>query len=289
MVIFDYDEAFSRNIGWFTPAEQLRLRQARIGIAGMGGVGGVHLLTLTRLGVGRFRIADLDRFALVNFNRQAGAACSSLDREKTAVMAAMARDINPELELAEFPEGVNAGNVDAFLDGVDVYVDGLDYFVFETRRMVYDACRRKGIPVVLVVPLGMGASLLHFLPDGPAFEEYFRLEDGGRDEWPVRFLAGVAPALLHRHYLAYPEIVNFAAQRVPSTGAACQICSGLAATSVAKILLGRGPISGVPHSSQYDAYAGRFKRVWRPGGNRHPLQRIAIAYINYRLRREGKT
>lgn len=288
MAAFDYNEAFSRNIGWFTPAEQQQLRQARVAIAGLGGVGGVHLLTLVRLGIERFRIADLDRFALVNFNRQAGAACSSIDREKTAVMAAMARDINPELGLDEFPDGVHAGNVDAFLDGVDVYVDGLDYFVFETRRLVYDACRRKGIPVVLAVPLGMGASLLHFLPEGPDFESYFRLEDGRREEWPVRFLAGVAPALLHRHYLAYPDIVDFAAQRVPSTGAACQICSGMAATSVAKILLKRGLIEAVPRSMQFDAYTGRFKHVWRPGGNRHPLQRLAIAYINYRLRRAGK-
>ncbi|MCA1925216.1 MAG: ThiF family adenylyltransferase [Thiobacillus sp.] len=288
MSVFNYEEAFSRNIGWFTPSEQHALRSARVAIAGMGGVGGVHLLTLARLGVGRFRIADLDRFALVNFNRQAGASCSSLDQEKTAVMARMARDINPELELDAFSDGVSAANIDAFLRGVDVYVDGLDYFVFETRRMVYDACRARGIPVVLAVPLGMGASLLHFLPEGPGFEDYFRLEDGGRDEWPVRFLAGVAPALLHRHYLAYPEIVDFAAQRVPSTGAACQICSGLAATSVAKLLLGRGGVVGVPRSSQFDAYTGRFKRVWRPGGNRHPLQRLAIGYINYRLRRAGK-
>lgn len=289
MAGFEYGEAFSRNIGWFTPSEQGVLRRSRVAIAGMGGVGGVHLLTLTRLGIGRFRIADLDRFALVNFNRQAGAACSSLDKEKTTVMARMARDINPELDLIEFSDGVNAQNVHEFLDGVDVYVDGLDYFVFETRRLVYDACRVKGIPIVLAVPLGMGASLLHFLPTGPSFEEYFRLDDGSPDEWPVRFLAGVAPALLHRHYLAYPEIVDFAAQRVPSTGAACQICSGVAATSVAKILLGRGKIEGAPRSLQFDAYTGKFRRVWRPGGNRHILQRVAIAYINWRLRRAVKS
>lgn len=288
MNAFDYDEAFSRNIGWTTPDEQRILRGARVAIAGMGGVGGVHLLTLTRLGIGRFRIADLDRFALVNFNRQAGASCSTLGNEKVDVMATMARDINPLLEIETFPKGVTPDNIDAFLDAVDVYVDGLDYFVFETRRMVYDACQARGIPIVLAVPLGLGASLLHFMPRGPAFETYFRLEDGPRESWPVRFLAGVAPALLHRHYLAYPDIVDFAAQRVPSTGAACQICAGLAATSVLKLVLGRGPIKGAPHSMQFDAYTGRSRSVWRPGGNRNPLQRLAIRYIYHRLRRAGK-
>jgi len=84
---FDYNHAFSRNIGWLTEDEQQRLRGARVAIAGLGGVGGFHLLTLARLGVGRFNIADLDRFELANFNRQAGASVSSLGRPKVEVLA----------------------------------------------------------------------------------------------------------------------------------------------------------------------------------------------------------
>ena len=48
---FDYDAAFARNLGWVTEEEQKTLRQKRIAIAGMGGVGGVHLTTLARLGI----------------------------------------------------------------------------------------------------------------------------------------------------------------------------------------------------------------------------------------------
>lgn len=57
---FDYHRAFSRNIGWITEHEQSTLRDKRVAIAGMGGVGGFHLLTLARLGIGKFNIADLD-------------------------------------------------------------------------------------------------------------------------------------------------------------------------------------------------------------------------------------
>src|SRR4051812_19668227 len=60
---FDYDEAFSRNLGWVTEAEQQRLRRARVCIAGLGGVGGIYLLTLARLGIGAFSVADFDRFS----------------------------------------------------------------------------------------------------------------------------------------------------------------------------------------------------------------------------------
>src|SRR5438874_1893928 len=102
---FDYDTAFSRNIGWVTEEEQQALRGKTIAIAGMGGVGGAHAITLARLGVGNFHLADFDRFDVANFNRQMGAFNSTVDKEKTAVMAEMARDINPELRLRIFGHG----------------------------------------------------------------------------------------------------------------------------------------------------------------------------------------
>jgi tRNA A37 threonylcarbamoyladenosine dehydratase len=68
--VWDYHEAFSRNIGLFTVEEQEKLRRSRVAIAGMGGVGGVHLVTLARTGIGNFTIADPDRFELANMNRQ---------------------------------------------------------------------------------------------------------------------------------------------------------------------------------------------------------------------------
>lgn len=48
---YDYATAFSRNIGWVTPDEQAVLRRSRVAIGGLGGVGGVHAITLARLGV----------------------------------------------------------------------------------------------------------------------------------------------------------------------------------------------------------------------------------------------
>src|SRR4051812_40682441 len=105
--VFDYHKAFSRNIGWVTPEEQNRLRGKRIAIAGLGGAGGIHLLTLARLGVGAFHIADLDVFELPNFNRQAGAMMSSLDHPKVDTLMAMAKQINPELNIKTFSKGID--------------------------------------------------------------------------------------------------------------------------------------------------------------------------------------
>jgi molybdopterin/thiamine biosynthesis adenylyltransferase len=174
--MFDYDRAFSRNIGWVTEAEQQLLKTKRVAIAGMGGVGGAHLLTLTRLGIGAFSLSDFDRFDIENFNRQAGARLSSCDQPKLDTMVAMALDINPELDIRTFPDGVSEGNVEDFLNDVDIYVDGLDFFAVPARITVFTTCERLGIPVTTAAPLGMGASVLNFMPGKMSFEEYFGLE-----------------------------------------------------------------------------------------------------------------
>jgi molybdopterin/thiamine biosynthesis adenylyltransferase len=285
MTRFDYRTAFSRNIGWVTPDEQTRLRGKRVAIAGLGGVGGSHLLTLTRLGVGAFHIADPDTFELANFNRQAGATLGSIGRSKADVLRDLATDINPELDIGVFPDGVSEANIAAFLDGVDLYVDGLDFFAVPARRLVFDHCRRRAIPAVTAAPLGMGAAVLTFLPGRMSFEAYFRLEGQPEDEQLVRFLVGLSPAMLQRPYLVEPSAVDLLARRGPSTAMACELCAGLAATEALKVLLGRGRILAAPWGLQLDAYRGRLARTWRPGGNRNPLQRAAIAIARSQLAR----
>jgi molybdopterin/thiamine biosynthesis adenylyltransferase len=274
---FLYEQAFARNIGWVTPAEQQALRGKRVAIAGGGGVGGVHLLTLARLGIGRFRIADFDRFDIVNFNRQVGAMMSTLGEPKAEVLARMARDINPEIEIEVFDQGINAGNLDAFLDGVDLYVDALDFFAFDIRQRTFALCAQLGIPATTVAPLGMGAALLTFMPGRMTFEEYFQWGERPDLDRAVRFVIGLAPAGLHRPYLVVPESVNFAERRGPSTFMACQLCAGIAATEALKILLGRGKVLAAPWGVQFDAYRNKLARTWRPGGNRNPLHRLMIA------------
>lgn len=283
MQTFDYAEAFSRNIGWLTRQEQETLRHKRVAIAGLGGVGGVHLLTLCRLGIGRFHLADFDTFDLANFNRQAGATVGSLGQPKLDVMVRQARDINPEVEITGFPEGVTAANLDAFLDGVAIFIDGLDFFAFEARRQVFAACAAQGIPAVTAAPLGMGAAVLNFLPGGMSFEDYFRLGDGSEAEQAVRFLMGLAPARLQMGYLADPAAVDLARRKGPSTIMACQLCAGVAATEALKILLGRGPVRAAPRGYHFDAYRNRLALTWRPGGNRNPLQWVLIALAKRKL------
>lgn len=281
---FDYQRAFSRNIGWVTVEEQQRLRGARAAIAGLGGVGGSHLLTLARLGIGAFNIADFDYFEVHNFNRQAGAMMSTLGEAKADVMARMAKDINPEADVRVFKEGVTPENVDDFLKDVDIYVDSIDYFSVEARRLLFAESYRRGIPAVTAAPLGMGVGFLYFEPGKMSFEDYFQLEGHSRREQLLRFMAGLAPKAIHRHYLVVPEAVNFKEERGPSTGMSCDLCAGFTGTQVLKILLKRGQVRAVPWSMQFDAYAQKLAFTWRPGGNANPMQKLLLAIIRRHIR-----
>lgn len=283
MSSFNYFEAFSRNIGWLTEEEQRILRTKRVAIAGLGGVGGSHLLTLVRLGIAEFNIADLDHFELANFNRQTGATVDTLLRPKAEALAEMAMDINPEIDIRIFPNGVTAENITEFFIDTDLYVDGLDFFAFDAREHVFQYCAKQNIPAITVAPLGMSAALINFLPGHMSFEDYFQLAGYNELEKAIRFLIGLAPAILHRSYLADKTRVDLRTRKGPSTVMACQLCAGVAGSEALKILLGRGKVLPAPHGIQFDAYLNKSIHTWRPGGNRNPLNQLAIAVAKKQL------
>jgi tRNA threonylcarbamoyladenosine dehydratase len=274
--MFDYNDAFSRNIGWISPEEQQILRAKKIAIAGAGGVGGEHLITMVRLGVSNFNISDFDEFEVHNFNRQCGAFMTTVKQPKCRVMSDIAKDINPELNIAMFENGINEENVDEFLSGVDLYIDSLDFFALDARKLVFQKCQDKKIPIVTAAPLGMGAALLCFKPGSMTFEEYFCFGQHSKQEQLLRFLVGLSPSMLQRSYLVMPEKADFKAEKGPSTPMSVKMCAGLAGTYALKILLNRGKVLAAPHGLHFDAYTNRFKKTYLPFGNNGLIQRLKI-------------
>lgn len=284
---YDTKLAFSRTIGFVTHEELETLQRSRVAIAGLGGVGGHHLETLTRLGIGHFNIADFDHFEIHNINRQIGAKVSTFGRPKCEVMAEVARDINPGAVIREFPQGVNKDNLDAFLEGVDVYIDGLDFFAFSAREMMLNACAERGIPAVTVGPIGMGAAMLVFMPGQMTFEQYVGWAGKSEEEKGLRLLLGLTPKGSHRQYLVDPTAVDLANRKGPSTPMACNLCAGVAGCETLKILLKRGPIKAVPHSVVYDAYLNRTIHSYTPGGMKNPLMRLKLMVLRRFLKKSN--
>ena len=276
---WSYAEAFQRNRGLITEAEQEKLRNCRVAIAGMGGVGGEHLITLTRLGIGKFTIADPDTYEVANFNRQYGATISTLGRNKAEVMAEAALDINPELDIRVMPEPVGEENVDQFLDGADLFVDAFDAFAIQPRRLTFVKVRDLGIYGIGAGPVGFSTVWVTIDPNGMSFDDYFDLSDGQDVEiLNFKYLLGMVPSLLQRSYMD-PAEVSIREKRGPSVSAACKLATGVLALESMKILLDRGRVQVAPFYHQYDAFKQRLvvKKLWF--GNRNPIQRAKLWWL----------
>jgi molybdopterin/thiamine biosynthesis adenylyltransferase/nitroreductase len=281
---WSYDEAFSRNRGLVAEREQEVLGSSRVAIAGLGGVGGSHLVTMARLGVGRFTIADPDRFDVVNTNRQVGATVSTLSRSKAEVMAEIARDINPRVQLRVTPEAVRPETLDEFLRDADVVVDGLDVYAMGIRRLLFRRAAELGIPAVTAGPIGFSTAWLVFDPDGMSFDDYFDLDDDmDLVEMFASFVVGLVPKATHRSYTDL-TFVNPDERTGPSLSSGCQLASGVAGAEVVKLLLGRGDVRMAPRYQQFDPYVGRFVKGKLRGGNRHPMQRLKRWWFTRYLR-----
>jgi molybdopterin/thiamine biosynthesis adenylyltransferase/nitroreductase len=275
--------ALARNLGLFTAAEQERLRQATVAIPGLGGVGGIHFITLVRMGIGRFHLADPDTFEPANVNRQYGAAVRYFGRSKIAAMAEEAQDINPYLKLHTLREGVTEDNLDDFLRGVDAVVDGMDFFNFAMRQRIFKRAWERGIPVVTAGPLGFSTALLIFDPGrGMDFDTYFGIRDDmALEEKLLAFLVGLAPRATQAGYID-PASIDLAAQRGPSLAAGCTASATAACTEIVRILLGKPGLRPAPYYAQYDPFARRFIQGRLAGGNRHPVQRFKMALLKRR-------
>ena len=278
-----YSQAFSRNIGLLTPEEQEELSSKTVAVPGMGGVGGIHLMTMIRTGVGRFHLADFDVFEPVNINRQYGARVADFGRSKLDVMKEQALGVNPFAELKLFEQGVTEANLDEFLDGVDVVLDGLDFFKFDIRRLLFKKAAQKGIYVITAGPMGFSSAMLVFDPKGMGFDQYFNIVQGMPDqEKYLSFAMGLAPRPTHIKYMDLKK-VDLDSKAGPSLNVACQICSGMAGTEAIKILLNKGKVRAVPCFSQFDPFLNTYRKGRLPMGNKNPVQMIKKRVVQFLL------
>jgi molybdopterin/thiamine biosynthesis adenylyltransferase len=142
---FSYEEMVTRNAGFVTPAEQARLRDGRVFVCGVGGMGGAAIQSLVRAGVGRFALADMDSFETSNLNRQLFATLDTVGQSKVAATAVAMRRINPHVGLTTLgAEWVD--QLDEILPDYAVVVNGMDDLA--AGIALYRKAREHGATVI---------------------------------------------------------------------------------------------------------------------------------------------
>lgn len=110
---------------YFSPQALEKLAQARVGIAGAGGLGSNCAMLLVRSGVKRLTIVDFDQVEASNLNRQLYLP-EDVGRLKVAALGESLLRVSPDLDLCLRGERLSAENAPLVFKGCDVVVEALD-------------------------------------------------------------------------------------------------------------------------------------------------------------------
>lgn len=225
---------------------QRRLRAARVGVIGAGGLGAPVLQYLAAAGVGTLGIVDDDVVDVSNLQRQVIHATSDVGRSKVDSAAHTVRALDPDVVVVPHRTRLTRENAADVLAGYDVLVDGTDNF--PTRYLVSDTAAALGVPVVWGSVLRFDAQVSVFWSAAPGggvtLRDLFPVEPGP-DEVPSCAEAGVL-------------------------GALCGQVGSLMATEVVKLVCGLGePLVG--RVLVLDAWRSRWSELpLRPAGAATP-------------------
>jgi len=155
----EYDlKRWERNINFFGSFVNLqsnkydmqrRIKNAKVALIGLGGLGSHLLYDLVALGVHNIRAVDFDKIELSNLNRQILYAESEVGRPKAEVAAERILAFNPHLQLDIISKKLGSlDDVSAIIEGCDCVLCVADRPKMELIGWVNEACVRQRIPLI---------------------------------------------------------------------------------------------------------------------------------------------
>ena len=133
-----------------------KLKNARVILFGLGGVGGYTAEALARSGVGHMALVDDDTVSLTNLNRQLLATHSSIGKHKVEVAAERVRDIDPTIEVVTYKTFYLPETADQFdFSSYDYVIDAIDTVTGKLNLIA----QAKAVGVKVISCMGTGNKL----------------------------------------------------------------------------------------------------------------------------------
>ena len=172
---------------------QLKLRDAKVCVVGVGGLGNPITTRLVAMGVGKVRIVDRDVIELSNLHRQTMFDDSDVGEIKVEAASKKLQKLNPNVMIEALPISVNDYTALEVVDGCDVVIDALDSV--NARYSLNKACIEKKIPFVTGAAVGVSGQAFTILPKKSAcYHCMFPSLD--EDSMPTCSIEGVHPSIL---------------------------------------------------------------------------------------------
>ena len=175
-------------------AGQLRLKESRVLIVGLGGLGSPVALYLAAAGVGELHLADFDTVDLTNLQRQIIHDGSQVGMAKVDSAMARLAALNPQIRLVPHRTALDVDSLAAVVNSVDLVLDCSDNFT--TREAVNAACVAAGKPLVSGAAIRLEGQLAVFDPRDAASPCYHCLYGHGSEAELTCSEAGVVGPLV---------------------------------------------------------------------------------------------
>ena len=167
-------ERYQRSIGTVGINGQIKLLEARVGVAGCGGLGGITLEMLARMGVGTLVAVDDDTFADSNLNRQLLALEENLGRPKVEAAASRIKMVNSAVNLVTYHCRGDRTNLPEIFAGCNLVIDCLDNL--HSRFDLEKACIKLNVPLVHGAIAGFLGQVAVIRPDKPLLASIYGSE-----------------------------------------------------------------------------------------------------------------
>lgn len=158
---------------------QLKLKQSRVLIVGLGGLGSPVALYLAAAGVGELHLADFDTLDLTNLQRQVLHDTASVGASKVDSAIARLSTLNPSIALVPHRSAMDAGTLAGAVAAVDLVLDCTDNFA--VREAVNAACVAAKVPLVSGAAIRLEGQLSVFDPRVPTSPCYHCLYGHGSE------------------------------------------------------------------------------------------------------------
>lgn len=150
---------------------QEKLRNSRVLLVGVGGLGSASLPYLVGAGVGTLGLVDSDSIDPTNLHRQVIYQAQDAGRSKVERAAAFSKRLNPGVTIETFPYQLDESNVDSLVQAYDWIVDGTDSLAI--KSLLNAACRRHRKILVSASVHRFEGQILTVTPDGPCLQCLF--------------------------------------------------------------------------------------------------------------------
>lgn len=175
---------------------QEKLRQAKVLIVGVGGLGCPIALYLTSAGVGHIGLIDNDVMSIHNLHRQVLYDEADIGQPKATCALHHLRSKNSDIELIAYPMRLTKENAEALISEYDIVVDGCDNHA--TRYLISDICERLGKPYVYAaISAFQGqAGILCYEQEAPTYRTLFPDEKAMCSLEAEKGVVGTTPAIV---------------------------------------------------------------------------------------------